>query len=490
MSGWTGYLYTLKKFVGTSRKPAMFIEEVNQLLRPGYMPVETGYYRLPNGQMYIAALTRKHGRHSNWVNWCFVHYFLSTTAFNDQDIKKIRTAEWNSKWKPKQYTGISQTGEYLMGGNVHRFKLIFNDPAKYFDTSRFKEANVGAVICGDTFLLDGTPEGCIIHVVRDTPTGCEIKTRAWLFQATEEVARLHMERFMSLGDVLDNIDKTLRRSNDSSEINSNVICKYCQSSQVIKNGTRIDTQYWLCKNCGRSFVNNQALPRMKYPVHIISNAVSDYYAGNSLNHIRKGIEKRSNYLPSTSTVYEWIRKFTVLALETIKGYRPEVGNIWAIDEREVRFSGRSYRLVTIIDAESLFLLAAKLSSSGLKPDIESLAPSTCGKFGSVPEKILIGPDGDRPEISKITGWLTTNNINLSMIYTEQMESLVKEWLETVMDRFKPMNSMDINKGTQTLLEGFALHYNYIRLHGSLGKTPAQASGIELPFTGWTDLFKQ
>jgi hypothetical protein len=40
-----------------------------------------------------------------------------------------------------------------------------------------------------------------------------------------------------------------------------------------------------------------------------------------------------------------------------------------------------------------------------------------------------------------------------------------------------------------VLDGFRIHYNYLRGHQSLdGQTPAQASGIELPFTdGWGDL---
>ena len=38
-------------------------------------------------------------------------------------------------------------------------------------------------------------------------------------------------------------------------------CKFCGSSDVVKNGTRAGTQYWLCKECGRGFVDNKALPK-------------------------------------------------------------------------------------------------------------------------------------------------------------------------------------------------------------------------------------
>jgi len=469
----------------------MLLEEVNQLIKPGYLPMETGYYRLSNGQMYIAALTRKYGRSSDWVERCFVNYFLSTSAFDDREIKKIRRVDLKSKGISKQYIGTSQNGEYLMGGNVHKFRMVFNDPSKYFDTSKFKEAKIGSVICGDTFQLDGTPEGCLFHIVRDTSTGCEIKTRAWLFHATEEMARLHLERFIAIGDVLDNIDKNSQRSAAYPDNANTIICKFCHSNQVIKNGTRIETQYWLCKKCGRSFVNNQALHRMKYPRHTISAAVSDYYAGNSLNKIRHGIEKKTSYLPSTSTVYEWIKKITVMALDTIKYYRPRVSKIWAIDEREIWLSGRPYRLTNILDTESRFILSTTLSISGNKQDIEALLNSTCQKMGDIPEEVLVNLESQKNDDIKVNRGPDADNIRVAVANNpEKLNNIVKDWLDTVTDRFKPVNGREINKGTQILLEGFAFHYNYIRLHDYLGKTPAQASGIDLPFTSWMDLVKE
>ncbi len=71
---------------------------------------------------------------------------------------------------------------------------------------------------------------------------------------------------------------------------ADVRCKFCGSPSVVKNGTRRGTQYWLCKDCGRGFVANKALPKMKYPMDIIAKAVYDYYCGVSLNNIRQGIK--------------------------------------------------------------------------------------------------------------------------------------------------------------------------------------------------------
>lgn len=68
-------------------------------------------------------------------------------------------------------------------------------------------------------------------------------------------------------------------------------CKFCQSKSVVKNGVRNGTQYYLCKNCGRGFVYNKALPGMRYPIDTVAKGVYDYYAGVSLNKIREGIDQ-------------------------------------------------------------------------------------------------------------------------------------------------------------------------------------------------------
>ena len=46
------------------------------------------------------------------------------------------------------------------------------------------------------------------------------------------------------------------------------------------------------------------------------------------------------------------------------------------------------------------------------------------------------------------------------------------------------------ESTKAILEGFAIHYNYVRPHQSLnGKTPAQGARMQAP-NNWKDLIEQ
>ena len=175
----------------------MLLEEVNELLKPGYLPMETGYCRLPNGQMFVATLVRLPGCKGKMVDWFFGHYLKDTETYKTWDPKAHLRFEWDDKWSPGHYIGASHYGEEYLAGEVLKFRVRFDDPAEFFDTSKFKEASVGAVICGEGSLPDGTPDGRVIHLVRDTEYGAEVRSRFWIYQGTEEVGKGHMEHCLS-----------------------------------------------------------------------------------------------------------------------------------------------------------------------------------------------------------------------------------------------------------------------------------------------------
>ena len=49
----------------------MRLENTSDLLNPGYLPLETGYARLPNGQIQVACLTDMPECEGRMINWWF-----------------------------------------------------------------------------------------------------------------------------------------------------------------------------------------------------------------------------------------------------------------------------------------------------------------------------------------------------------------------------------------------------------------------------------
>lgn len=182
----------------------MLIEEVNQLLEPGYQSTETGYFRLPNGQMYVTVLTRMPRCKGKMVDWWF-GYLDGTEKYKMWDPKSHLFLEWDEHWRPGHYIGASHTIEEMMGERVFKAKVHFCEPSDFFDTSRFEEANVGAAICADGYdRKKDCLDAHLIHFVRDTDFGCEMRSRFWLYEAPDKAgAELMQHCIEEMGTLAD-----------------------------------------------------------------------------------------------------------------------------------------------------------------------------------------------------------------------------------------------------------------------------------------------
>lgn len=183
----------------------MLYEEVNQLLEPGYSDFETGYKRLPNGDMYVAVLTRMPRCEAKMIDWWF-GYAGDTEKYKLWHPTDHIIGDW-ANWSPGHYIGASHLVHEYIGGELVKLKITFFDPSEIFDTSRFEEARVGAAVCGNVGPLEEDIQmGRLVHFVRDTDLGCEMRSRFWLFQGEEKLGRNLMqhciEEMGNLGSIL------------------------------------------------------------------------------------------------------------------------------------------------------------------------------------------------------------------------------------------------------------------------------------------------
>lgn len=76
------------------------------------------------------------------------------------------------------------------------------------------------------------------------------------------------------------------------------------------------------------------------------------------------------------------------------------------------------------------------------------------------------------------------------IRARETNNVVERMHGTVKDRTRVMRGLKSFESTKSLLEGFTIHYNYVRPHQSLnGKTPAQAARAQAPST-WKGLIDE
>jgi putative transposase len=270
-------------------------------------------------------------------------------------------------------------------------------------------------------------------------------------------------------------------------------CKFCGSTDVVKNGKRNGTQYYLCKNCGRGFVYNRGLPHMRYPVGIVADAVYDYYAGVSLRKIVDGVDQKIGRRPSDSAIYGWVKRLTKVALAEVRHYTPQVGDKWLADECVLKLKdGKKYWLINVIDYDTRFLLASRLSSARGIKDICLTFKKAKDRAKKSPKFILT--DGWKAYVEGcelVFGGVAKHVVTTPFKKKELSTNIVERWHGTLRDRLKPMRGMDKSETQQLILEGFVFNYNYLRPHESLkGKTPAEAAKVHnFPYKSWLDVIK-
>ncbi len=134
-------------------------------------------------------------------------------------------------------------------------------------------------------------------------------------------------------------------------IPSGVRCKFCDSRNLVRYGKYRGVQRYLCYDCGRKGADNDALPRMHTPPHIVGAAVSMFYEGMSFDSIRRQLRLIYHTEPSTATLYRWVGRYSKKAGKLTSGLKPKTGKEWVVDETVLKIGGKNTWFWDVIDTK-------------------------------------------------------------------------------------------------------------------------------------------
>ncbi|QGZ42329.1 hydrolase [Pseudoduganella flava] len=177
-----------------------YLGPLDGLLDRAPLPLETGIARLPNGCLLVAVRTDLPGCRGRMVDWWFK--FFETTQhirwWHPHD--HVAHYGWDRNWKKGQdYVGATiHAVESLAGIPPVAAQLKFRDPRELFGAGELADAeargDISAAVYasigfGDDIAVDdeGDPrDGRMLHLVRDTPYGCVLRSRFLLGLAADE----------------------------------------------------------------------------------------------------------------------------------------------------------------------------------------------------------------------------------------------------------------------------------------------------------------
>jgi len=269
---------------------------------------------------------------------------------------------------------------------------------------------------------------------------------------------------------------------------NDVNCKYCKSENVIKYGKYGCVQLYFCKACDSKFKDNDYLFHMKTPANQVTSALNMYYEGMSIKAIRRNLYQEHGNMPSTATIYWWIMKYTQYATDSIKDYKPkEIGDSWVADETVVEIDGKNIWLFDIIDEKTRYLLATRLTRSRTTQDAQMLIDRAIKTAGKEPKTVTT---------DKLASYLDVRygkdaeHRQGGIARVEDNTQKIERFHETLKQRTKTMRGLKNLESAHDFLNGWLVHYNYLRPHTALDdKTPAEVAGIDFPYKNWADIIR-
>lgn len=266
-------------------------------------------------------------------------------------------------------------------------------------------------------------------------------------------------------------------------------CKYCNSEAVTKFGTyHGDQRYW-CKICQRKFTDNDTLPKMKTDKRIIASALSCYYGGMPLDAIQRHLQQQYGIYFSESGIYNWVIRFSKLAVERTKDFKPEVGDTWIADETMLKVGGENIWYWDIIDAKTRYLLASYVSKGRTTQDAEMLMHKALQRADKMPKKIITDKLASYLDGIELVFGNNTQHVQSSPFKSGTSTQIIERFHGTLKDRTNVVRGFKNMDTARTLTDAWLVHYNFFKEHESMGNIPPAQLMPNAPIGDWMDVIE-
>lgn len=271
-------------------------------------------------------------------------------------------------------------------------------------------------------------------------------------------------------------------------------CKYCGSEKIVKNGKVKGIQQFHCKACGHQFIESSDFPRMRNKSSIIAMSIDWYFEGFSVRKIQNQIAKIFGVDVSQVAIWKWITKYSTMTKEYVTTLKPQLSGFWHEDETMLSCEGQNIWFWEMIDEDTRFLVASHTSETRTFEDTVAIFKKGFEQSKERPKAVFV--DGSfvyRSAFNKVFYTMRKDTrpelVQRVGIRARETNNIVERLHCTLKDRTKPMRGLKDFESTKAILEGYTVHYNFVRPHQSLkGKTPAQASGLSIE-NDWHQLVK-
>jgi len=170
----------------------MDLHEIDALLDPAPLPLETGYERLVGGALHVAVRTDMHGCTGEMLEWWF-RWRCDTHKYVWWHPIDHVSSTWQGRLSPDTHVGSEHVvAERFSGLPAQELLIQFRDPAEFFDPDLYAKARESGAVTGTVVGRTGIghapprlPDGRVIggrlaHVARDTEWGLALRSHFFM----------------------------------------------------------------------------------------------------------------------------------------------------------------------------------------------------------------------------------------------------------------------------------------------------------------------
>jgi len=264
------------------------------------------------------------------------------------------------------------------------------------------------------------------------------------------------------------------------------LCPQCSNLKVKKSGVRKNKsgnkQRYECLVCGKRFVDDLAFKGLKADGKTIALALDLFYKGVSQRKIKDTLEQFMGVKVSQPTIHRWIQRFTCLINKYAETLKPQIGDVWHVDELKMKQHGKWRWVWSVLDKETRFWLASHISTERAVSDARE--PFRKAKEIARKQPKVVVSDGLRSyqkafkkEFFTLKG-PRTEHIRKPRFIDQANNNIVERLNGTIREREKV--TRNLKEKASTIIEGYRNYYNLIRPHQGLkDKTPAEEASIDL-----------
>ena len=265
-------------------------------------------------------------------------------------------------------------------------------------------------------------------------------------------------------------------------------CPFCSSYEIVKNGVRYNKsgkkQTYKCKDCRRRFSLDEGFSKMKNTPEIITLALDLYMKGLSLRKVTDHLEQFFGVKVHYSTVLRWIDKYTKLINAYVEDLKPELSDVWHVDEMMIKTGGKWSWLWNCMDKDTRFLLANLVTKTREIKDARRIFQKAKATAKGKPQVVVLdGLRAYQKAFKKEFFTLRkprTKHVRMPRFVDRTNNNVVERLNGTVRERDKVMRGMKKEETATVLMEGLKNYYNFLRPHmGIENETPAERANMNL-----------